>query len=189
MIATTQIRAAIVAVIAAIPGVGQVHDRERYAKTEKDLLAHYGHGGAVLGWFVRRIARRVGRGSTLRNRVVTSWQIRGYASFRDDLASELAFDDLADAVADAFDADDTLGGLIESFESDDGTAGVQLVDAGPVMFAGVLCHSVRLNLVTVHHELRGEDPEGLSDFNQLNTTWGGVWPEAIDIARPNQEEP
>lgn len=188
MTRSAEIRAAIVATIAAIPGVGRVHDRERYAKTEKDLLAYYGGERSLLGWFVRRVARRVEHPSTMRARVVTTWQIRGYASFADGLASELAFDDLADAVADAFEADDTLGGLVESFDSDDGSAGVQLVDAGPVMFSGVLCHSVRLSLATVHSEDRGVDAEGLADFNRLDTTWGGVWPDVTDVIRPNQEE-
>lgn len=185
MTATAAIRAAIVATIAAVPLVGRVHERERYAKTESQLLAHYGQGKDVLGWFVRRVGFRREAMSTMRVRIITQWQIRGYASFVDDRASETAFDDLVDAIAEAFERDDTLGGLVESIDGD-GASGLQQTDAGPVMFAGVLCHAARLSLTTVHHVHPGEDPSTLSDFNQLNVTWGGVW-QATDEIHPNQE--
>ncbi len=185
MTTTTEIRAAIVATIAGVPFVGQVHDRERYAKTEPQLLAHYGNGKDVLGWFVRRVGFRRETISTMRVRIVTQWQIRGYASFIDDRASETAFDALVDAIADAFERDDTLGDRVESIDGD-GASGIQQADAGPVMFAGVLCHAVRLSLTTVHHVYPGEDPSTLDDFNQLNVTWGGVW-NTTDQIHPNQE--
>lgn len=187
MTVTAEIRAAIVATIAGIPLVGLVHDRERYAKTEPQLLSHYGIGKDVLGWFVRRVGFRRETISTMRVRIVTQWQIRGYASFVDERASETAFDALIDAIAEAFERDDTLGGLVESIDGD-GASGIQQADAGPVMFAGVLCHATRLSLTTVHHVHPGEDPSTLNDFNQLNVTWGGVW-ETSDEIRPNQEAP
>ena len=107
---------------------------------------------------------RLGRGSRLeflpkgvqvgRLVVATTWQIRAYQGLDDAAASEKAFDDLVDAFADAIRDDDTLGGAVRSCAPDglDGIAGVQLDDSGPVMFAGVLAHSARLRLVTVHFE-------------------------------------
>ena len=78
-----------------------------------------------------------------------TWQCRGYMALADGQASELAFDDLIEAFRDAVRADPTLGGVCEQNpQGDDGEDGVQVTDAGPVMFCGVLCHSAVLQLQT-----------------------------------------
>ena len=56
-------RAAIVAALAAVPDVGHVHERERYAESETAFRAMYLYtpaGGApeVRGWWLRRVATR-----------------------------------------------------------------------------------------------------------------------------------
>ncbi len=149
----TAIRAAIVAKLRAVPGIGQVHDYERYAKAEKDFRGLYQDGSRLLGWHVRRVkARETSPSMSRRHRRVT-WQIRGFMSFDDAAASEMAFDGLIESVIDAFRGDENLGGVVDAtVEPDgDGLAGIQLDDAGPVMFAGVLCHAATLSITTINY--------------------------------------
>ncbi len=74
--------------------------------------------------------------------------MRGYLAFRDAISSELIFDDLIERMRDAVRVDGSLGlpGLLGSSVADE--RGVQVESAGPVYFAGVLCHSAALRLKT-----------------------------------------
>lgn len=149
-------REALVALIASVPEVGLVHARERYAASEADFRAMYlftPTGGAqqVRGWWVRRSATAEHAINNLRTVSVVTWTVRGYMSFNDAQASELVFDELVEAIRSAVRADATLGGACPIGplkDGDDVTDGVQVTDAGPVMFAGVLCHSAVLQLKT-----------------------------------------
>lgn len=138
------IRRAIAEKMRTVAGVGVVHEYERYAKTERDFRALYGNNDVLLGWHIRRVSRREKLGF---NEVECGWEIRGFRSLSDADASELAFDDLVDAVLDAFRDDVRLGGVLLT-PRDDADAVPTLQDSGPVMFCGVLCHSVRLKLTT-----------------------------------------
>lgn len=146
------IRAAIVATLEAVPDIGVVHARERNANDLAKLKQLYfsePHQD-VRGWFVRRV--RIRETGILQPRYleVIDWQIRGVMGFNDAKESELAMDDLVDAVRARFRADPTLGGAITKtgLLGADKDRGLQLVDAGPVLFGGVLCHGVRLDLTT-----------------------------------------
>lgn len=144
------LRAAIVAKLQAVPGIGVVHDHERYAKAMDSLKALYVPPGEsqLRGWFVRRQATAE-TGAAGNRRVETiDWRIQGVMALDDGAGSELAFDALVEAVRDAFRADHTLGGKLLPGVPDGDSAGIQVVDAGPVMFAGVLCHGARLALTT-----------------------------------------
>ena len=146
------LRQAIVAVIESVPGAGHVHDRERFADNDKALKALYAHpDGTLKGWFVRRLSTREDSPAVGRHVVTHRWQIRCFMGFVDGVASEHAFDDLIEAVRDAFRADETMGGLAVSTIIDE-AAGLQLDDAGPVLFAGLLCHAARMTLYTRHYE-------------------------------------
>lgn len=148
---TETTRAAIVATMQAVPDVGVVHDRERYAATHAALRALYvvdtAAGEQLRGWHVRRLAFRVERNGANRRRVFTTWRIRGFMALQDAAESELVFDALVDAVRAALDTDSSLGGAVMS-TLHDGEPGPQLDSSGPVMFAGVLCHSADLRLIT-----------------------------------------
>lgn len=145
-------RAALVALIAAVPQTGRVHDYQRYAREDGPFREHYLHtspGGAkqLRGWQISRVAvaeRLVGLGRALNEH---SWQIRGYLALDDAAATELTFDNLVEDIRAAYRADPTLGGLstAEPINEEDG---IQMSDAGPVMFCGVLCHSALLTLHT-----------------------------------------
>jgi len=150
MSTAAQIRAAIVATMRTVPGIGVVQDRERYAKDMPSLKAMYqASGKGLLGWFVRR--QQIVETDRIQPRSVEylRWRIQGVMAFDDASASELVFDDLIEQLRAAFRANDTLSGTVAQCALAGGKeAGLQLDDAGPVSFAGVVCHGARLSLVT-----------------------------------------
>lgn len=147
-------RAAIVARLAAVPGIGVVHAYERFAADQKKFRDLYtGAPGLLQGWFVslggaREVSAVVGLATQ-----VAGWRLQGFRAIDDDGASELAFAGLIEAAVAAFRADETLGGAV--FDLSDATlgagekpTGLQLDKIEPVMFCGVLCHGARLSLTT-----------------------------------------
>lgn len=151
-----QHRAAIVTAMASVPDMGVVHDRERYASSNtafQQLYLYTPAGGKqqLRGWWLRRSGTAEHSANTRRTVNVHTWTVRGYMAFNDADASELVLDDLVEQFRAVVRADPTLGGVCQPgplVGGEDRTDGVQVVDAGPVTFAGVLCHSVVLQLRT-----------------------------------------
>lgn len=141
------IRSAIVTTLSGVSGIGQLHGYERYAKNKPDLVDYYVTDNRLKGWHVRRVGTRETSKSLGRYVRVYRWQIRGFMALDDADQSELLFDALIEAICSAFRADDTLGGAVDSCIIGE-EAGIQIQDSGPVMFAGVLCHSATLALNT-----------------------------------------
>jgi prophage DNA circulation protein len=147
------VRAALLALVTAVPAIGRVHDRERYVRDEakfRELYLFRLPTGVqqLRGWWLRRAAtmeRSLGVG---RNVEVHTWQVRGYMALEDDTATEHAFDELIEALRDAVRANAELGGVCQQGPIDDNTDGLQVVESGPVLFCGVLCHSALLQLKT-----------------------------------------
>lgn len=149
-----QIRTALVARMSTVPGVGVVHDRERYAREEAKFRQLYVHGERLCGWWVRRSATQR-KSQTIQsiNRIDT-WTLRGYLALADEQESELAFDAVIDSLCHALNADLTLGGVCDPAGGHgDEDFGVQVIESGPVTFCNVLCHSARLELRTSVIEL------------------------------------
>jgi len=145
------IRAAIVAKLNAIPGIGTVNAYQRYADDMRDLEAMYVDDGVLHGWFVRRLTVKEEAHSRGRNVETTQWLVHGYMAINDAAQSELAFDALLDAVRDAFRYWPPLPGLGLLSDLDGGQAGIAVTESAPVLFAGVLCHSASCLLVTRRH--------------------------------------
>lgn len=149
------IRAAILATLQAVPDIGRAHGFERYAADRSRLRALYvasiGGVDQLRGWFVRRRAFTSVRTGATRRTITTTWEIAGYMAIGDEAETELDFDLLADAIAEAFHNNTNLAGTVVTTIHDD-SAGVSLVDSAPVMFAGVLCHAATLQLKTRHVE-------------------------------------
>ncbi|MBW8034220.1 MAG: hypothetical protein FVQ79_00705 [Planctomycetes bacterium] len=147
------VRAAIKTKIGAVAGItaANVHDYERFDKDIKGMREFYEVSGKINGWFIRRI--RTSERSPYEGRwiVVSRWRIQGYYSLVDSNATEKTFDDLVEAIRDAFRTDETLGGIIDS-TVEGNEAGIQVEDSGHVILTGVLCHSVRLALNTRYQE-------------------------------------
>jgi hypothetical protein len=152
MTTLADIRAAILAKMQGIANIGQVHSYERYSKQQSEFLQLYKTGAQILGWNLRRGRRAEISTYMGRTMITNEWEIKGFMSLDDSGESELAFDVLLEAIGDAFRDDITLGGVIETTIKEDGTAGIQLEDSGPVMFNGVLCHSARMKLNTIHYQ-------------------------------------
>lgn len=152
------IRSAIVAAVAGVPEIGQVHAYERYIRGDARFAQLYEYtlpGGAkqLRGWWVRRAATREGTdsfgpGAAAIN--VHTWHLRGYMALSDDAATEIAFDELIEAIRDRVREDPTFGGVaaLSPLSDEENTDGAQLIDSGPVMFCGVLCHSALLEIRT-----------------------------------------
>jgi len=154
MTSTRAIRAAIVECLRSVPDVGVVHDRERNAASQSALKELYWTAGLGLrGWFVRRIVTAESGNRQAHTVEEIGWRIAGFMAFDDARESELTFDDLIEGVRNAFARDETLGGIVAQCTSidPDGPSCIQLDDAGPVMFAGVLCHAARLRLHTIRY--------------------------------------
>lgn len=151
------VRTAIVTRLTSVANIGVVHAYERYANDLARLKALYWSNthNAVRGWYVRRPA--TSETGNVQGRTVEQirWRIVGLMALDDAAASEQTFDELIEAVRDAFAADETLGGTVDQCTNPDnggeGESCIQLDDAGPVMFGGVLCHACRLALTTVRY--------------------------------------
>lgn len=151
----TTIRQAIVATLQSVPGIGQVHAFERFARQEAAFRNLYLTGDGILGWNVSRKATRTTSNVVGRDAVTHEWQIRGFMALNDAEASELAFDDLIEAARREFRTNETLSGTVfdTALGGDAGhIAGLQVLESGPVMFCGVLCHGARLQLFTRHYQ-------------------------------------
>ncbi len=146
------VRAAIAARLSAVADIGVVHSYERYSHDLATLIKLYYSlpHRQLRGWFIRRKATRENGILPPRYLEVANWEIRGFMALDDANATEKKMDDLIEAIRDAFRADRTLGGTVTKIGELPATAsrGMQLEDFGPVMFGGVLCHGVRLSLVT-----------------------------------------
>jgi hypothetical protein len=149
------IRAALLALVRAVPDIGQVHDRERYIREEAKFRQLYLVNQAstepqLRGWWLRRARTQESTLGIGRNVEVHTWHLRGYMALADETSTELVFDGLIEDLRDALRADPTLGGVCEQSPLSDGgnTDGLQLLESGPVLFCGVLCHSALLELRT-----------------------------------------
>lgn len=149
-----QIRDKIKTMFQTVTGIGNVHTYERYLKDQSKLVSLYkdATSGRLLGWHIRKVATRENYIDISRWVVDHDWKIRGFMSLDDADATEQTFDTLIESIRDVFRDDPSLGGLIFStvIEEKNNQAGVQVEEAVPVLFAGVLCHSARLALTTRH---------------------------------------
>jgi hypothetical protein len=148
-------RAAIVAALSSVPEIGIVHDRERYASSNASFAALFlfqPSSGAqhLRGWTLRRTATREHSPNIARTLSEHTWTLRGYLAFNDAEASELVLDDLVEQFRAVVRADPTLGGVCQPgpLDAEEKADGVQVTDAGAVLFAGALCNSVVLQLKT-----------------------------------------
>ena len=149
-----QQRAAIVAKLQTVPGIGVVNDYERFSKSEKEFRAMYQIPGEPLqGGHVRRIRTRETSDALGRFTTTHEWRIRIFRALEDASASEKSLDEVIEAARQEFREDETLGGVvvttvIEAEPGQEAAAGLQLLDSGPVMFCSVLCNRAEMALYT-----------------------------------------
>ncbi len=179
MATTEAIRAAIAARLLTVQGLGVLHLYERYAVKAAAFASLFmwqppapGAAKELRGWFIRRLARRVAEETHTSDQVFIDWQIRGFLAIRDGEASELEMDAVTDRIIAAIKADLSLGGLLDGLPPPPRSVGAQLAESGPFMFAGVLCHGVRLNWTTAHMEFDAPGPDDdVGDFRIFHPNW------------------
>ncbi len=141
------LRAAIVAKVAALSGIGPVHDRERYANDNAKLKALYvsafAEGDRLQGWYVSWRGMEPAAPDERRD----TWAITGYRAVDDARDSEGAFASLTDTVIQAFRSYEALA-LPGVSTFGEGLNGPSLKTMDHVMFCGVLCHRVEIELIT-----------------------------------------
>lgn len=141
------VRAAIVAQLNAIDGIGRVHAYQRYAADMGKMAELYkAEDGQLRGWLVRRgtVAEKKAGSKHIET---VRWTLQGFMALADANQTELLFDSLVDTIREQFRDNRTLGiaGLTTIGED---AAGVQVDESEPVLFANVLCHSAKLSLTT-----------------------------------------
>ena len=145
-------RAALATLLSGVDGAGLVHLEEPYAKTQAAFQALYQWANPatgekqVRGWFLHRLRTQEQELGVGRVMNVHTWRVRGFMALLPP-ASGQAFDELIESMRDAFRADPTLGGVAQPGPVGQ-PSGVQVVESGPVVFSGVLCHSAQLELKT-----------------------------------------
>lgn len=144
-------RAALAAMMSAVPNIGLVHDEEPYARGEAAFRALYAWAGPsgteLRGWWLRRIRTQERNGGLGRTVNAHTWELRGFMALDTTRGSGKAFDDLIEAVRRAYRLDPTLDGAAQPGPLD-AAGGVQLLDSSPVVLSGTLCHGCRLQLTT-----------------------------------------
>lgn len=158
-----------------VPNIGAVHPYERYAATESALKALYltqiDGRASLRAWFIRRVTTRETVFSSLRNRVEIDWQLRGFLALEDAMATEIVMDQLVEQLRWVWRRDPTLGGVLDVPVTVGQPIGLQLVESAPYMFAGVLCHGVRLNFTGALFASTEDEPESWGDFRTFHANW------------------
>ncbi len=141
------LRAAITAKVSAIAGIGVVHGHERYIKDQATLRSLYvsafAEGDRLQGWYVSWRAMSPSAPDERRD----VWALVGYRAVDDAHDSETGFASLADSVIDAFRSYEALE-LPGVSTFGEGLNGPSLKTMDHVMFCGVLCHRIEIELIT-----------------------------------------
>uniref|UniRef100_A0A6M3K4I7 Uncharacterized protein n=1 Tax=viral metagenome TaxID=1070528 RepID=A0A6M3K4I7_9ZZZZ len=149
------IRERITAILAAIEGVGNVHEYQRFSADLgkfRDLFKWQDAEGneSIRGWIITRKATAKRELTSSQVQKVHVFDIRGYMGMQDSGATEIVFQDLLNSMEAAIDADYTLSGACETTTPEwgpgAGLAGLQIQDVDLRMFGGVLCHFAQCRL-------------------------------------------
>lgn len=136
-----EITAEIKTILEAVPGIGVVHEYERFAAEWGKFLEFFKDAdGRINGWTIglRKIpVEREFIPTVLRKH---DFVLRGYYGLNDAAASELAFRNLVEAILDAFQDVDTLNDTV----LDSGPMQVEKIE--PRLFGKVLCHCAVLTI-------------------------------------------
>lgn len=129
------------AILLTVPGIGVVHDYERWSIDWSKFIEQFRDpvSGKILGWTITREKSSEkftpGPGSQRDHTFV----LRGHLGLQDAVASEKVFQDLIEAVCDTFRPKTTLNGTVQQIEA---PLQVDLVE--PRKFGDVLCHYCEL---------------------------------------------
>lgn len=139
------IREQIKIILQGVPGIGVVHDYERWSTDWNKFLEHYKDAnGKINGCtFARekRLKKQMTIGERERAHVFVISRIMG---LKDSASTGIVFDDHLEALGDAFDDYETLNNTCLTINPDwgpmDGAVGLQIEIIEPRMYGQVLCH-------------------------------------------------
>lgn len=144
----SDITAAIKTILEAVPGIGVVHDYERWNASWDEFLRQFQDGaGKINGCMFARKATPAVRDNMPTLRRDHKILIRCIYGLQDLVGSERTFQALVEAIQAAFDSDNTLGGTAH----DSGPAQVEIVENR--QFGKVLCHWAEIS-IEVRERLR-----------------------------------
>jgi len=178
----SDIRDAVVAKIAGLADIGNVHDRDRLGVEAGLFNDLHGWGSPVEGprpirtWYLRRASFRSIGFDSERALIATTWTVIGHVSHDDASNSEGLLQEKADAIAAAFRIDPFLGELLHHVPAAV-ESGIQLVEFGSELLGETLCDRVLLSYTTRHLAPSTTDADGLADFALLSTRWDVALPD------------
>ena len=145
-----QFRDEVKTTLEAVDNIGEVYDYMRHLTQWEKLKNVAVKDGRVNVWEITRLTMeedleapqgQVGVEACFRDAHLIA--IIGHVSLQDTDESEKFFQDLIDAIVDAFRTNNTLGGLTLV------PAQPQVPSIGHEMFASVLCHAVQISFLAV----------------------------------------
>lgn len=154
--ALPDIREQIKVILSGVEGIGKVHDHFRFSNMDAKFLELFKDSdGKINGcmFSLEKTARRYGMGRRVEKARV--FVIRRFMGFQDGSDSEISFDIVNEAIADAFGTDDaeTLNGSCDNIDPDFGpmsdVSGLQMEISEPRRFSNVLCHYAEMRLCAV----------------------------------------
>ena len=113
------IRAQIKAIMETVPGIGVVHDYERYARSLADYFVLMTQDGTINGWSIHREetkSRQITMGLNGQIERVHTYRLAGLREMDDAAGSEKIFQAVIDGIFGAFKANHTLNGTAESHD-------------------------------------------------------------------------
>lgn len=148
------IREQIKVVLAGVPGIGVVHDRERFAADWGKFLNLFKDAdGRINGCMFSRESRRRVQATMGETEKAHVFVIRRFMGLKDGEETGILFDDHLEELADAFDGDETLSDTCRTINPDwgpmEGAVGLQIDLSEIRMFGTVLCHYAECKLCAI----------------------------------------
>jgi len=141
------IREQIRTILSGVAGIGVIHEYERLAVDLKKFLDLFKDpDGRVNGWQFTRISTPSDRNTMPTLHRHHLFRLRGIYGLRDEEATELTFQDMVEAIQNAFDSEYSLNGTVLN----SGPVQVRVVENR--MFGNVLCHYAELELIVIERK-------------------------------------
>jgi hypothetical protein len=148
------IREQIKVVLAGVPGIGVVHDRERFANEwGKFLNLFKDANGRINGCMFSRESRRRVQQTIGETEKAHVFVFRRFMAVKDSDETGIIFDDHLEELADAFDDYETLNDTCRTINPDwgpmEGAVGLQIELSEIRMVGTVLCHYAECKLCVI----------------------------------------
>jgi hypothetical protein len=150
------IREQINVILSGVPGIGVLHDRERFANEWGKFLNLFKDAdGRINGCMFSRESRRRVQTTMGETEKAHVFVVRRFLAVKDSDETGIIFDDHLEVLADAFDGDDneTLNGTCRTINPDwgpmEGAIGLQIEISELRMVGTVLCHYAECKLCVI----------------------------------------